>query len=266
MRACKILSLLVALTLATAPASAQTSKFLPGDTLLIPPATQVDIIDGDDFTTTDETLAVLVGKRYPYWFIDFDLDNDAVDSAKVGNSFFLGSGVANLSLEARDLGLEHNRKLSRMGVDVAKVGRNTQAALEGLASRGVPVLLKFSFQVNDQGGVEPKVRVYNISDDRIRSLNIGFHAVDETGKPVHCTKSGQTHFTVTMNGPINPDDECYFAFVNDPAFFNESASCLEIDSVTVEFMDGESILRDDDLSEIQGVLKSPFMRPGECPS
>ena len=38
-----------------------------------------------------------------------------------------------------------------------------------------------------------------------------------------------------------------------------------IDSVTVEFMDGESIVMIEDLAEIQGLLKNPFMRAGQCP-
>ena len=110
------------------------------------------------------------------------------------------------------------------------------------------------------------MRVYNISDERIRGVDIDFRGVDAQGDPVHCTRSGRTEYAIRMNGPIKPDAECYFAFVNDPAFFNESTACLEIDSVTVEFMDGERIVMDEDLSAIQRLLKSPFMRRGECPT
>jgi hypothetical protein len=152
-----------------------------------------------------------------------------------------------------------------MGVDVEKVGGNVEQAMDELAERGVPVLLKFSFELNSEGGVEPKVRVFNISEERIRSVDIDFHGVDAQGNPVHCTRSGRSQYAVKMNGPFDPDAECYFAFVNDPAFFNESTACLEIDSVTVEFMDGESVVMEEDLSEIQNLLKSPFMRRGECP-
>ncbi|MDX1740081.1 MAG: hypothetical protein R3178_02265 [Rhodothermales bacterium] len=263
----RILSSLWFLCLLTASVTfGQTSKYLPGDTLVVPPATQVDVIGGEGFVTADSTVAVLVGKRYPYWFIDFEPANGIVDSTKVGNSFFLGTGVVNRSLEARDLGLEHNRKLSRMGVDMENVGANVEQTMDDLAARGVPVLLKFSFEITADGGVEPKVRLYNISEERIRSVGIDFHGVDAQGEVVHCERSGKNRYAVRMNGPLDPDADCYFAFVNDPAFFNASTACLEIDSVTVEFMDGESIVMEEDLGEIQRLLKSPFMRRGECPS
>ncbi len=261
----KILTLLIACLLTATTAVAQTPKFLPGDTLMIPAGTKVDLIGEDDFVTSDTLLAVLIGERYPFWYIDLNLANDVADSARVGNSFLLGSEIVNRSSRSRELGLEDTRKLARVGVDLRKIGGNIEKAMADLVAQGVPVLLKFSFDVNDEGGVEPKVHVYNISDARIRSMDIDFRGLDESGKPVHCTRSGKSHYTVKMKGPIDPDAECYFAFVNDPAFFNEATQCLEIDSVKVEFMDGSQLVMDEDLTAIQELLKSPFMRRGECP-
>jgi hypothetical protein len=256
------LSLLVGVSLV--PAHGQTSKFRPGDTLMVSPQTPVDVVDGEDFTTEDTLLAVLVGKKYPFWFVDFDLGNEIEEQWKVGNSFFLKGGVENLSLSRRNVSPDRSRKLSRMGVSAQRAGGNIEKAVSDLVASGIPVLLDVTFEVADEGGVEPKIRIYNVSTRRIRSVEVAFQGFDSEGNLVHCIVSGRTDHVIQLKGPIEPDGDSYYSFVNDPAFMNAATTCLEIDSVTIEVMDGETVVLDDELSAIQNILAHPFMRKGEC--
>ncbi|NNE46338.1 MAG: hypothetical protein HKN37_06735 [Rhodothermales bacterium] len=259
-----VLSLSLLVGVSHVPAHGQTSKFRPGDTLMVPPMTPVDVIDGDDFTTEDTLLAVLVGKKYPFWFVDFDLSNEIEEQWKVGNSFFLNDGVENLSISRRSVSPDRSRKLSRMGVSAQNAGGNVEQAVSDLVAAGIPVLLNVTFEVADKGGVEPKIRIYNVSKSRIRSVEVAFQGFDSDGNLVHCIVSGSTDHVIQLKGPIEPDGDSYYSFVNDPAFMNAATTCLEIDSVTIELMGGESVVLDDELSAIQNILAHPFMRKGEC--
>ncbi len=97
------------------------------------------------------------------------------------------------------------------------------------------------YQVNSAGGVEPFVDLWNPNPkSAIKYVTISLTPYNAVGDVIHSSIGGGSTKVFRFTGPLANSDGIYPAHWG-PSWYNATAECLVMQSLTVEFMNGSKV-------------------------
>lgn len=116
-------------------------------------------------------------------------------------------------------------------------GRPTAAKA---ATQGGFYLYDFGlWDVDSAGGVEPHAWIVNPNPtDAIKYVNMTLRMFNAVGDPVRSSIGNQSTFAIQFTGPLTNEDGPKHANWG-PVGYNHSASCLQVETVSIVFMSGK---------------------------
>lgn len=116
--------------------------------------------------------------------------------------------------------------------------------------KSIKITSAYLSKPNSVGGVDAYVYYKNISDKTIKYLTWYGYAINAVGDRVACTIRRDYEFAGKDTGPIKPGKKG--GGVWECAWYNSTAKLLQIASVHIEYMDGESLfINSDQMSLIE---------------
>lgn len=106
------------------------------------------------------------------------------------------------------------------------------------------------------GGVSYEITFYNLSGKTIKYIHLYVTPYDILGDVAPSAVNAKTKAELMLEGPIGPEDKTSFMWEN--VWFNRKISCIEPNSIEINYMDGSTeVLNRDKLQ------KSIFHSPDE---
>ena len=112
--------------------------------------------------------------------------------------------------------------------------------MEEYKSKNLPIMIagvRVS-EPNTLGGVNVTLYPMITSTKPIKYVKTTFSAYNRVGDKVKCDISGETQFTGSVTGPLNFGD-FQWGWMWKNAWWNSSVHCVEIEFVSVEYMDDD---------------------------
>ena len=110
---------------------------------------------------------------------------------------------------------------------------------------------------NSAGGVSLLMWLENTSNKTIKYINYKFTSYNSVGDEAPSEIDGESQKDIKLTGPYAPGDNNFSyaksAFVWKNVWYNNSISCVELNSVKITYMDG-SVVSIDEQTKILGVL------------
>lgn len=97
------------------------------------------------------------------------------------------------------------------------------------------------WDVDSAGGVEPHAWIVNANPNTsIKYVTMTIRMFNAVGDAVRSSIGNQGSFSIRFTGPLANDEGPKQAHW-DPVGYNHSAKCLQMESVSIEFMNGKSV-------------------------
>ncbi len=137
--------------------------------------------------------------------------------------------------------------------------------IRGLRWRNIPIWFTVDFSVDSAGGVSPRFEINNVSDRRIKYVNVTLVPFNAVGDVATNTIGGSGQFTTSLVGPIEVGAKGVYDYRGSPPHYNRTTRCIEVRRVVVEFMDGTSFTMVNDLGSARPDRPTPAHKiNGEC--
>lgn len=124
--------------------------------------------------------------------------------------------------------------------------------VDSLRKEGLSVILDVAegSEPNSSGGVDYEIEIYNNSREKtIKYINIEATPYNAVGDKVWGSIKEKSKSTMEGVGPVEPFGHAYFNFEN--VWYNSTISCVEMNKMTVEYVDGSRFIYVNDLSKIR---------------
>jgi len=124
--------------------------------------------------------------------------------------------------------------------------------IDSLRKEGLSVIIDVAEggEPNSSGGVDYEVEIFNNSREKtIKYVTFEATPYNPVGDKVWGRIEEKSRYTMEGVGPIEPFGHAYFNF--DNVWYNSTISCVEMNKMVVEYVDGTSFIYINDLPKIR---------------
>jgi hypothetical protein len=161
---------------------------------------------------------------------------------------------------------EESRRLAQQQREAdRKIQEEEFQRVKGLQEQGINLLLhEFDWRLNSAGGVEPIIRVANISSKTVKYVSVFANAFNSVGDPENNTLKDRTNtMRLKLVGPVESGQIVSYDYDGNPPFYNNVVSCFEVSKIVVDYIDGTNYTMVKDLATMRRTKKD-FKIKGEC--